>query len=97
VEQLAKPMCPLSPAQVIGGWGSGEEKGVRLMNDKGQGSEDIAKPENPLDNIPSAAEVRARLKENLQEAKILRSLLRVAERAERDRRNRTDVNPGEGG
>jgi len=37
------------------------------------------------DRIPTPEEVRRKLGENLREARLLRDLLRVAERAERDR------------
>jgi len=44
-----------------------------------------------LPQIPRPQEVRARLAEKLREAKLLRSLLRVAERAEQERRQRQEA------
>lgn len=40
---------------------------------------------NPVDQLPAPEVVRERLSSNLREARLLRSLLRVSERAARDR------------
>ena len=43
------------------------------------------KAPNPLQELPPSSEVRARLGQCLQETQLLRSLLRLSEKAERSR------------
>jgi len=47
------------------------------------------------DRIPKPEEVREELAQNLREAKLLRDLLRVAERAARDRADRPSDQEGD--
>jgi hypothetical protein len=45
------------------------------------------RPANPLDAIPPASEVRERLAENIREARLLRQMLKLAEKADKGRGN----------
>jgi len=45
----------------------------------------MAETTSPIDKIPPPEEIRARLAENVREARALRSLLRVSQRLERER------------
>lgn len=61
------------------------------MHDKVQ----TASHEDLIESIPKTQTVRERLAYALREARLLRQLLRVAERAEQERSNRKAVRDGQ--